>query len=83
MMVALLVAAVLWQAPAAMRVPNGERRTIEAPAVTPPARLVFRVRPGTAGRTGLLAITPLAVIGVDASDLGPVTDVVTIPVTSR
>ncbi len=43
-MMALLLAAVLWHAPAPLRVPNGETRTIDAPSVSGPARLVFRVR---------------------------------------
>lgn len=43
-MLPLLLAAVLWQAPAPLRVPNGETRTVEVPAVMLPARLVFRVR---------------------------------------
>ncbi len=42
-MVALVLAAVLWQAPAPLRVPNGDTRTVEVPAVTGPARLVLRV----------------------------------------
>ena len=41
-MVPLLLAAVLWHAPAPLRVPNGESRTIALPAVAGPARLVFR-----------------------------------------
>ena len=41
-MVALLMAAVLWHAPATIRVPNSEVRTIEMPASSGPARLVLR-----------------------------------------
>ncbi|MEO6030152.1 MAG: hypothetical protein ABIR79_25065 [Candidatus Binatia bacterium] len=41
-MVPLLLAAMLWHAPATLRVPNGESRTLELPAVAGPARLVFR-----------------------------------------
>ncbi len=41
-MVPLLLAAVLWHAPATMRVPNGESRAFELPAVAGPARLVLR-----------------------------------------
>ncbi|OQY67570.1 MAG: hypothetical protein B6D46_05970 [Polyangiaceae bacterium UTPRO1] len=44
MVAALFLAAVLWQAPGPIRVPDGETRTVEAPAISGPARLVFRVR---------------------------------------
>ena len=40
----LLLAAVLWQAPAPLRVPNGEARAIEIPAGSGAGRLVFRAR---------------------------------------
>lgn len=47
------------------------------------ARLVFQVRGGTSGRVGLLAVTPLAIVGADASNLTPLADAVSLPVASR
>jgi hypothetical protein len=43
-MAPLVLAAVLWRAAVPLTVPNGETRTVVLPAVTPPARLAFRVR---------------------------------------
>src|SRR5436305_14447123 len=43
-MVALVLAAMLWQAPPTIRVPSGETWTAAIPAVTGPARLVLRPR---------------------------------------
>ena len=59
-MVPVVLAAVLWQAAASLRVPNGETRTVELPPVAGAARLVFRVhadywRP--AGSNHLLRLT--------------------------
>jgi hypothetical protein len=59
-MVPVVLAAVLWQAAASIRVPNGETRTVELPPVAGAVRLVFRVhadywRP--AGSNHLLRLT--------------------------
>jgi hypothetical protein len=70
-MVALLVAAVLWHAPAVVRVPNGERRTIEAPAVAGPARLVFRAHADYWRPAGS---NPLLRVLVDGREVGLMRD---------
>jgi len=70
-MVALLLAAVLWQAPAAVSVPNGETRTFDVPAVSGPARLVFRVHAEYWRPAGS---NPLLRILVNGNELGLMRD---------
>jgi hypothetical protein len=68
--VALLVAAVLWQSPAALHVPNGDTRAIEIPAgVT--GRLVFRAR---AHHWRPAGSNPLLRLRVNGRDVGPMRD---------
>src|SRR5262245_12032456 len=58
-MVALVLAAVLWRAPAPVTVPNGAARTVALPPTTGPARLVLRARadfPRPAGSNPFLAL---------------------------
>lgn len=69
--VALLLAAVLWQAPEPIRVPNGETRTITMPASAGPARLVFRVHAEYWRPAGSNPLLRLAVNGVE---VGPMRD---------
>ncbi len=64
------MAAVLWQSPAALRVPNGETRVIEIPAgVT--GRLVFRAR---ADHWRPAGSNPLLRLRVNGRDVGPMRD---------
>jgi len=69
--VALLVAAVLWQSPAALRVPNGEMRAIEIPAGVAVGRLVFRARADYWRPAGS---NPLLRLRVNGRDVGPMRD---------
>lgn len=69
--VALLVAAVLWQSPAALRVPNGETRAIAIPAGVAVGRLVFRAR---ADHWRPAGSNPLLRLRVNGRDVGPMRD---------
>lgn len=68
---ALLVAAVLWQTPADLRVPNGETRAIEMPAGVTVGRLVFRARADYWRPAGS---NPLLRLRVNGRDVGPMRD---------
>jgi len=68
--VALLVAAVLWQSPADLRVPNGETRAIEIPAGVG-GRLVFRAR---ADHWRPAGSNPVLRLRVNGRDVGPMRD---------
>lgn len=68
--VALLVAAVLWQSPAALRVPNGETRAIEIPAGVA-GRLAFRAR---ADHWRPAGSNPVLRLRVNGRDVGPMRD---------
>ncbi len=63
--VALLLAAVLWQAPAPLRVPNGEARAITVPAGVDAGRLVFRARADYWRPAGSNPLLRLQVNGVE------------------
>jgi hypothetical protein len=68
--VALLVAAVLWQSPVDLRVANGETRAIEIPAGVG-GRLVFRAR---ADHWRPAGSNPLLRLRVNGRDVGPMRD---------
>lgn len=70
-MVPLLLAAVLWHAPATIRVPNGEVRTLEIPASTGPARLVLRAHAAYWRPAGS---NPLLRIRIDGREVGLMRD---------
>jgi len=70
-MLPLLLAAVLWQAPATLRVPNGETRTIELPATTGPARLVLRAHAAHFRPAGS---NPFLRVLVNGREVGPMRD---------
>lgn len=69
--VALLLAAVLWQSPAPLHVPNGETRAIEIPADVAVGRLVFRARAGYWRPAGS---NPVLRLRVNGRDVGPMRD---------
>ena len=71
MVAALVLAAVLWQAPGPIRVPNGETRTVDVPPIAAPARLVFRVRADYWRPAGS---NPLLRISVDGRPVGLMRD---------
>lgn len=70
-MVPLLLAAILWHAPATIRVPNGESRTLEIPAAAGPARLVLRVHANYWRPAGS---NPLLRILLNGHEVGPMRD---------
>jgi hypothetical protein len=71
MITAVVAAVVLWQAPGELRVPNSTSQSVRLPALTGPARLVFRARaefPRRAGSTYLLGVN------VGGREVGPMAD---------
>lgn len=79
-MVAVLLAAVLWHTQAPIRVPSGETRSVELPAVSGPVRLVFRVHAEYWRPAGS---NPLLRLHVDGREVGVMRDRRTARMTER